>query len=105
MDKNEIYCFDCNKYFPNIDLFNQEHNKTINKVIGIKHDFLKPELTLQYISNLTKKVKSLSEELEKKDQQIKEFSKRLELVEDLNKGFFVECNVQIRNGKNLIKNI
>lgn len=105
MDKNEIYCFDCNKYFPNIDLFNQEHNKTINKVIGIKHDFLKPELTLQYISNLTKKIKSLSEELEKKDQQIKEFSKRLELVEDLNKGFFVECNAQIRNGKNVIKNI
>ena len=51
MDK-KVYCFECKKYFENIEKFNEEHNKTFYQVMKIKHDPLFEDNCLSYIANI-----------------------------------------------------
>ena len=105
MNKNEILCLDCKKYFENINSFEQEHDKPLFKVLKTKHSYIETKNTLEYIAKLSNTINILYEELQKRDKKINELSERIELVEDLNKKFFLECNILIRNGKNIIRNI
>lgn len=105
MDKNEILCLDCNQYFENINSFNQVHDSILNKVLKNNHSYIEAKNTLEYISKMSNSINILNEKLQKKDKIINELSKRIELIEDLNKDFFLECNILVRNGKNILNNI
>lgn len=103
---NEILCINCEKYYKNINSFKEEHdNNIIYNAIKKPHDYIEAKNTLEYIFKLQKNYDSLKEELQKKDKIINELVKRIELVEELNNDFFLECNIIVKNGKNVLKNI
>lgn len=105
MEKRDILCFDCKKYFPNINSFNEEHNKPLYKVLKKYHSFIQAENTLEYIYRLNEANSFLCNEIKRQQKQIKELSKRVELIEDINKDIFFECNIYVKNGKTTIKNL
>ena len=37
---SEIYCIDCDKYFTNIDSYNDEHEKAVYKVLNKTHKYI-----------------------------------------------------------------
>ena len=105
MDKNEIYCLDCQKKFQNIELYKKEHEKTSYKVLKKEHKYIGPENTLELFAGLINIINDLKKKLEKSEQQNEELSERLESIENLNQDLFINCNILVRNGKNVIKNI
>ena len=105
MEKRDILCIDCKKYFPNINSFNEEHNKPLYKVLKKPHSFIQAENTLEYIYRLNDANTLLVNEIKKQKEQIKELLKRVELIEDINKDIFFECNIYVKNGEVIIKNI
>ena len=106
MYMNEILCINCEKYYKNIDSFKEEHNNNIlYNAFKKNHDYIETKNTLEYIFKLQKNYDLLKEELQKKDKIINELVKRIDLVEELNNDFFLECNIIVKNGKNVLKNI
>lgn len=110
MNRNEIFCVDCNKYYENINSFKEDHDNNLSYMImkqktKKEHKVFETKNTLKYISQLNNNLLLLNEELQKKDKIINDLTKRIELIENLNNDFFLECNILIKNGKNIIKNI
>lgn len=105
MEKGKIFCLDCKKYFENIDSFNEEHKKPLYFVLKKVHSFIQKENTLEHTHRLNEANSLLLNQIKFQQNQIKELSKNVELITDLNKDIFFECNIYIKNGKNIIKNI
>lgn len=105
MEKGKVYCIDCKKYFQNISSFNEEHKKTLFLVLKTPHSFIQEENILEYINKLNKANSLLINQIKIQNNKIKELSKNIELITDLNKDIFFECNIHIKNGKTIIKNI
>lgn len=103
MEKREILCIDCKKYFPDINSFNEEHNKPLYKVLKKLHSFIHAENILEYIYNLNEVNTLLGNEIKKQQKQIKELSKRLELVEDINKNIFLNVILLLKMEKLILK--
>ena len=104
-EKSEIYCLDCEKYFKNIDLFNNEHEKTVYKVLNKTHTYIDNNNSLKIISNLMKSNKLLSSAIKEQQKEIIELTKRLDIYEDSFKDVFFDCNIIVKNGKKKIKNM
>lgn len=103
--ENEIYCLDCKKYYKNKELFNEEHNKVLYQVLNKKHNFITEDKSLQYIGQFIKANDLLIDAIKEQQKQIKDLSKRLDLFEDSYKDIFFECNIVVKNGKEIIKNL
>ena len=105
MEKGKILCIDCKKYFPDMKSFNEEHSKPLIIVLKKPHSFFKDGNTLEYIYKLNEANSLLLKEIKRQQNQIYELSKNVELITDLNKDIFFECNINIKNGKIIVKNI
>ena len=105
MEKREIYCIDCKRYFPNMNSFTEEHKKPLIQVFKKQHSFVQAEDSLEYISRFLDANTFLCNAIKAQQTQIKELTKRVELLEDLNKDIFFECNIIVKNGKDAVKNI
>lgn len=103
--KYEIYCLDCKKYFQNMELFNEEHNKVLYQVLNKRHNFITEDKSLQYIGQFIKANDFLVDAIKEQQKQIKDLSKRLDIFEDSYKDIFFECNIEVKNGKEIIKNL
>ena len=103
--ENQIFCLDCKKYFKNMELFNEEHNKVLYQVLNKKHNFITEDKSLQYIGQFIKANDFLVDAIKEQQKQIKDLSKRLDMFEDSYKDIFFECNIEVKNGKEVIKNL
>ena len=103
--ESEIYCLDCKRYFENMELFNEEHSKILYKVLNKKHNYITEDKALQYIGQFIKANDFLYDAVKEQQKQIKDLSKRLDMFEDLYKDIFFECNIEVKNGKENIKNL
>jgi len=102
MDK-KVYCFECKKYFENIEKFNEEHNKTFYQVMKIKHDPLFEDNCLSYIANILSENNQIKEKLNKQSQQIEQIISKLNYYENAFKNDVTfECNINIKYIKNKI---
>ena len=102
---SEIYCIDCDKYFTNIDSYNDEHEKAVYKVLNKTHKYINENNSFQIISKLLQSNKLLSAAIKEQQKDIFELSKRLDIYEDAFKDVSFDCNVEIKNGKKSIKNL
>ena len=104
-NENEIYCLDCKKTFKNIELFNEEHNKPVYQVLNKRHNYITSDKSLQYIGSFIRANECLINAIKEQQKQIKDISQRLDIFEDGYKDIFFECNIQVKNGKEIIKDI
>ena len=103
--RNEIYCLDCDKYFSNIDSYNLEHEKTVYKVLNKTHTYITNENSLQIISKILKTNKLLLSAIKEQQKEISLLTKRLDLYEDSLKDISFDCNIALKNGQEIIKNL
>lgn len=104
-ENEEIYCLDCEKYFKDIKSFNEEHEKTIYKVLKKAHKYINEKNSLEIIGNLLKQNKLLLLTIKEQQNGLEELSKRLDIYEDSYKDIFLDCNVIVRNGKKNLLNM
>lgn len=104
-EKEELYCLDCDKYFNSIKSFNEEHEKTVYKVLNKTHKYINSKSSLQIIAKLFKSNKLLSSAIKEQQKEINELSKRLDIYEDSFKDVFFDCNIAVKNGNKKLLNM
>ena len=99
----KVFCIECNKYFENIENFNQEHNKISFQVMKVKHNFLMEENCLAYISKIISDNNKIIEFINKQNSQIQQITSKLNYYEDaLKNDVTFECNIKIKNIENKV---
>ena len=99
----KVLCIQCNKYFENIEDFNQKHNKVSSKVMNIKHDYLLEENCLAYISKILADNSKIIEAINYQNRQIQQISSKLNYYEDaLKNDIIFETNINLKNIENKI---
>lgn len=105
MDK-KVFCIECNKYYENIESFNEEHNKIAYQVMNVKHNPLFQDNCLSYISFILSDTSKINEKLDKQNKQIEQISSEMDYYKDaIEHDVTFECNINIKNIKNKIDGI
>lgn len=101
---NKVFCLECNKYFENVEKFNQVHNDKVSfQVMKVKHNYIIEGNCLAYISKIFADNSKIMDIIREQNNKIQIITSKLNYYEDaLKNDVTFECNIIIKNVENKI---